>query len=169
MNPYEEVMQQVKEDWFPFAIAIYMVIAILGFAIAAHADIVSVARNEIGHGEQFGNNRGVYVRQYLNGQENLPWCAGFVSYCAMRSGHKLPYVLRAKSFLKLGTAVNNPRPGDLVVFGRKGGGHVGIVETVTPGNITTIEGNLGDYPSRVKRVVYKGSPKNLLAYVRLIK
>jgi uncharacterized protein (TIGR02594 family) len=113
---------------------------------------------------------GVYVRQYLNGQEGLPWCAGFVSYCLKKSGSNLRYTLRAKDYLKLGKIVNEPKAGDLMVFSRKGGGgHIGIIEKVNPQEITTIEGNVGDYPARVKRIVYKKIPKNLLAFVRLAK
>jgi uncharacterized protein (TIGR02594 family) len=144
-------------------------IALLVFAVqSARADVLSIARLEIGHGEMFGNNRGFYVRQYLNGREGLPWCAGFVSYCAKKSGLNIPYTLLAKDFLRLGKKVNNPQSGDLIVFSRKGGGHVGIVEKVTKDTITTIEGNLGEYPSKVKRVNYKKNHiKNFLGFVRL--
>ena len=132
------------------------------------ADIVSVAQAEIGHGEIGGNNRGVYVRQYLGGQENLPWCAGFVSYCLKKDGYQLPYLLRVKSFLKYGNQVSQPKAGDLIVFTRQGGGHIGIIEKVSANTITTIEGNLGNYPAKVKRVTYKkGQIKNLVGFVRL--
>ena len=138
-------------------------------ATPARADVVSIAQSQIGLGELGGNNRGIYIRQYLNGRENLPWCAGFVSYCAKRSGIKISYTLRARDFLKLGKQINNPRSGDLIVFSRQGGGHVGIIEKVTQSTITTIEGNLGNYPSKVKRVIYKRNHiKNLLAFVRLV-
>lgn len=136
----------------------------------AHADIVSVAQSQIGHGEMFGNNMGPDVGKYLGGRQGLPWCAGFVSYCAKRSGLNIPYTLRAKDFLKLGKKVSNPQAGDLIVFTHQGGGHVGIIEKVTKEIITTIEGNLGDYPSKVKRVSYKRNHiKNLLGFVRLAK
>ena len=139
-------------------------------ATPARADVVSIAQSQIGLGEMGENNRGLYVRQYLNGRENLPWCAGFVSYCAKKSGINISYTLRAKDFLKLGKQINNPRSGDLIIFSRQGGGHVGIIEKVTQSTITTIEGNLGNYPSKVKRVIYKRNHiKNLLAFVRLQK
>jgi len=128
---------------------------------------LSVAQDNIGLGEIGANNKGIYVRQYLNGQENLPWCAGFISYCLKQAGFDIPYYLQAKSFLKVGKRVNTPKAGDLIIFSRKGGGHIGIIEQVKDNKIITIEGNLGIFPAKVKRVFYKGKPKNLLAYVRL--
>ena len=140
----------------------------LGIAFSARADIISVAQSQIGLGEIGGNNRGIYVRQYLNGKENLPWCAGFVSYCIKKAGLNIPYILRAKDFLKLGKIINTPQAGDLAVFSRQGGGHIGIIEKVTKDTINTIEGNLGEYPAKVKRVVYrKNHIKNLLGFVRI--
>jgi len=134
----------------------------------ANTSHLSIAQSEIGHGEEWGNNRGKFVRMYLNGRENLPWCAGFVSYCIKKSGAHVPYTLRAKDFLTLGKKVTTPKPGDLIIFTRKGGGHVGIVEQTTPQTITTIEGNTGDFPSKVKRITYRRSHiNNFLAFVRL--
>jgi uncharacterized protein (TIGR02594 family) len=136
----------------------------------ARADLVSVAQSEIGHGEQGSNNKGIYVRQYLNGREGLPWCAGFVSYCIKKSGVNLPYTLRARDYLNLGKKVPNPKAGDIIVFSRgHAAGHVGIVEKVSGSSIVTIEGNTGEFPSKVKRITYKSKPKNLLGYIRLAK
>jgi len=136
----------------------------------ARADILSIARLEIGHGETFGDNRGVDIKRYLQGRENLPWCAGFVSYCIKQSGGGCPYTLRARDYLSMGKKVHNPKPGDLIVFSRgHGAGHVGIVEKVSGESIVTIEGNTGAFPSKVKRITYKNKPKNLLGYIRLAK
>ncbi len=151
---------------------IYIILAILILALlmvrVARAEVVSVAQSQIGLGEIGGNNRGAYVRQYLNGRENLPWCAGFVSYCLKKSGYHLLYTLRAKDFLKYGKLVNNPQVGDLIIFSRQGGGHIGIIEKVQGKTITTIEGNVGKYPAKVKKVVYKRNHiKNFLGFVRL--
>jgi len=130
---------------------------------------LDIATIELGHGEIGGNNRGYYVRQYLNGQENLPWCAGFVSYCLRKSGVKVPYTLRAKDFLKLGKIVKNPQTGDIIVFSRKGGGgHTGLIFKVTNDKIITIEGNTGDFPSIVRQKVYtRNNIPNLLGFVRI--
>jgi len=157
-----------KSNWWKIiALTLLGILAIVGLACA---DMISVARSQIGQGELFGNNRGPAIRQYLNGREGLPWCAGFVSYCLREAGYELPYTLRAKEFLKFGKRVKNPKPGDLIVFSRQGGGHIGIVSEVYPKDkiIITIEGNLGNYPSKVKEVHYKlGRIKNFMAFVRI--
>ena len=148
--------------------ALLIIICVL-FVASAWAEItpLSIAQSQIGLGEIGGNNRGYYVRQYLNGKENLPWCAGFISYCFKRAGYPLQYFLNAKSYLRVGKKVNNPQPGDLIIFSRKGGGHIAIIEKVDKNGITTIEANLGAYPSKIKRVVYKEKPKQLLAYISI--
>ena len=130
--------------------------------------VLMIAQSQIGLGEMGGNNKGIYVRRYLNGAENMPWCAGFVSYCVREAGYDLPYLLRAKSYLKYGQQVSKPQAGDLMVFSRKDGGHIAIIEKVNKDAIITIEGNKGDYPAVVKRVKYdRHNIKNLLAFVRL--
>ena len=150
--------------WIILALLVLLIL----FVQIARADVVSVAQSQIGLGEIGGNNKGVYVRQYLNGRENLPWCAGFISYCFKKAGLNLPYTLRARDFIKLGKVVRNPQTGDLIIFSRQGGGHIGIIEKVQGDTITTIEGNKGKYPSKVKRVVYKRNHiKNFLGFVRL--
>lgn len=129
---------------------------------------LSIAQSQIGLGEIGSNNKGVYVRKYLNGKEGLPWCAGFISYCLKKAQIKAPYTLRARDFMKLGRLVKNPQAGDLIIFSRQGGGHVEIIEKITKDTIITIAGNLGAYPSVVKRVAYrKNNIKNLLAFVRI--
>lgn len=162
-----------------FVVLVIKVLLITALCLAARAIFFSpkagaseitplaVAQSQIGKGEAGANNCGPYVRRYLNGRENLPWCAGFVSYCFRRAGYNLPYTLRAKNYLKYGKEVSHPIPGDVIVFTRRGGGHVGIVEQVKGDTIITIEGNTGKYPSKVKRVIYNGKPKNLLAYIRV--
>ena len=155
--------------WLIFFI-LALILWVMGWISRARADTtpLSIAQSQIGLGEIGGKNRGVYVRQYLNGQEGLPWCAGFISYCLKKSGYNLPYTLRARNFMKLGKIIKNPQAGDLIIFSRQGGGHIGIVEKVNKDTISTIEGNLGKYPAKVKRVVYrKNNIKNLLAFVRL--
>lgn len=137
----------------------------------ARADVVSIAQSQVGLGEMGGNNRGIYVRQYLNGKDGLPWCAGFVSYCVKQAGYSLPYYLQAKSYLKLGNKIErwNLSPNDIVVFSRKGGGHIGIIEQVVKNGFTSIEGNVGEYPARVKRVKHMFEDSGILGFVRLAK
>lgn len=163
------VKTQVQKTWVFLLLSIAISSQAPGVSFAEVTSL-SIAQSQIGLGEIGGNNKGCYVRQYLNGQENLPWCAGFVSYCVKKSGLNLRYTLRAKDYLKMGKIVNNPQTGDLIIFSRQGGGHIGIIEKITKDTITTIEGNLGDYPAKVKRVIYKRNHiKNLLGYVKLEK
>lgn len=108
-----------------------------------------------GAGEIGGNNRGKWVRKYLNNlaPEGSPWCAGFVSWC-LSDGNPgntpIAYSLGARAILaeckKMGFIVNDsPLPGDLVVWwrGSKTGweGHIGFVHQLKDGKLYTIEGN----------------------------
>ena len=145
-------------------------LAFVFLAGVAHADsVLNCARQEIGHGEQGGNNKGIYVRKYLNGQEGLPWCAGFVSWCVREAGYDIPYLLRAKSYLKYGQKIERwaLQPGDLVIFSRKGGGHIGIIERIVNNGFISIEGNTGAYPSRVKRINHMFQDENIIGFVRI--
>lgn len=157
----------------------------MGVACANPADtkagnrekIVSIARAEIGRGEEWGNNKGKWVRTYLAGKEDLPWCAGFVSYVLKRSGVKdFGYQLSARAFYnkakKCGLITNKPKAGDLIVFwrGSKNScqGHIGIIERIDAGKIITIEGNVGKYPAKVKRITYKaGNIPQLLGFINI--
>lgn len=129
--------------------------------------ILSTARAQIGNGEQSANNSGRYVSLYLRSKTSLPWCAGFVSYCLKTSGVQFRYTLRAKDFLTYGVKVLQPLPGDLVIFTRKSGGHIGIVEQVFKDYYISIEGNVGDYPAKVKRIKHFYNEKNFLCFRRL--
>ena len=129
--------------------------------------VLRVARREINQREFGANNRGSAVQKYLKGKEALPWCAGFVSYCLQKSGAKFNYTLRAKDFLTYGIKVIHVLPGDLAVFTRKGGGHIGIVEQVFKDYYISIEGNVGSYPAKVKRIKHFYNEKSFLGFRRL--
>jgi uncharacterized protein (TIGR02594 family) len=134
---------------------------------------VLIAQRELGHGETTGNNRGSDIRRYLQGKENLPWCAGFVSHVLKQANiTTYPYTLSSLKYYKTAKEkrllTNNPQAGDLIIFTRQGGGHIGIIEKVDNNFIYTVEGNVGNYPSKVKRVIYrKGNIKNLLGFAKI--
>jgi hypothetical protein len=139
--------------------------------------IVSIAQSEIGRGETIGDNRGADVLRYTQ-EKSCAWCAGFVSYVLSRAkaNEKLGYNLSARSIYnkakKLNWIVSKPQAGDLIVFwrGSRNGnlGHVGIVEYVDAQYIYTIEGNTGEFPSKVKRLKYKRhNIQRLLGFVRI--
>ena len=149
---------------------IIVILTIFCLFTLARADLVTIARNEIGNGELGGNNKGIYVEQYLNWQTNLPWCAGFVSYCLKKNGNKIPYLLRAKSFADYGKqlTIKELKSGDLVIFNRQGGGHIGIIEKINKDSFISIEGNVGNYPAKVKRITHQFSDNKIYKFVRIL-
>lgn len=80
--------------------------------------------------------------------DDVAWCA--VAMCALllRAGKKIDFTgydrLRAKSFEKYGTKVTTPQLGDLLVFTRDGGGHVGIYIAEDSTHFHVMGGNQGN-------------------------
>lgn len=148
-----------------------------------------VARANLGYGEQGANNRGRFV-EAIGGAQGAPWCAAFAGYCYRRAYwlegsepgswlFRRPSVpetgARAlvKAMGRAGRLFKDPseaRPGDLVCWARGLGwsGHVGVVELVdADGLVHTIEGNVGAYPSKVRRLVHDVSKERLLYFATL--
>ena len=156
--------------WVLFAITMIILFTVIINMARAETTPLTIAQQEIGYGEIGGNNKGVYVRQYLNGREGLPWCAGFISYCLKKAGYNLPYFLRAKSYLRIGKKVTIPQAGDLIIFSRQGGGHIEIISKVTKNNIWTIGGNVGSFSAKVREFKYnRNNILRLLAFIRIEK
>lgn len=60
--------------------------------------------------------------------DETPWCGVFVAAVFQAVGITYPaYYMRAKAWLKWGKRIGEPVLGCVVVFDRKGGGHVGFV------------------------------------------
>jgi hypothetical protein len=146
---------------------------------------VALAEIAAGAGEEGGNNRGPFVKKYLNGIIDPPadWCAGFVSWCFDQhpAGCPYGYTLGARDTLKrcrtrgwgYDHRIEVPQPGDIVVW-RRGPvegwmGHIGLVLQVTDGGMLhTVEGNKGGFPSRVRTFVYvRHAMDTLLGYARV--
>jgi uncharacterized protein (TIGR02594 family) len=127
-----------------------------------------IAQGEIGNGEQSGNNMGRYIQRY-NGRQGLPWCAGFISYCVKQAGVKLPYTLRAKDYARYEHSISKKEAssGGIVIFNRIGGGHIGIMESISKEGFISIEGNVGKFPAKVKRVKHRWSEKSIYKFVRI--
>ena len=138
------------------------------------AAALDVARREIGHGEEGGNNSGQFVARYHrieddgDDDDDGSWCAAFVSYCfeegAKALGIEMPFK-RSGGAKKLfgniavaGKTVEDPKPGDVICWDRgtpgSWQGHIEIVESVSDGVLHTICGNVGAYPAKVKRLSY---------------
>lgn len=83
----------------------------------------------------------------------VAWCGLFMSVCAQRAGLTLPSVpVRALSWVMFGTAVAAPMLGDVLIFTRKGGGHVGLYIGEDAEAYHVLGGNQGDAVS-ITRVV----------------
>jgi uncharacterized protein (TIGR02594 family) len=74
--------------------------------------------------------------------DQTSWCAAFVNFCLLASAKRTTGSALSGSFRKYSSAIDDPRPGDIVVFratgprGDQGFGHVGLYLS---GNSDTIE------------------------------
>lgn len=112
--------------------------------------LLEIARNEIGYVEG-DNNYTKYGEWY--GSPNTEWCAMFVSWCANQAGIATSIIpchascgagiswFKANGVWHDAYSGYNPQVGDLIYWTY---GHVGIVESVSDTQITTIEGNTTD-------------------------
>ena len=152
--------------------------------------ILDVALEELGHGEVGGNNAGLYVAKYhrrvVQSGDLGPWCASFTSWCceeaARRLGVALPFKRSgaakalARNVVKGGgTMITDrdakPQAGDLILFNRGSvlswQGHIGIVESCEDGIVQTVEGNVGKYPAKVRRLSHDvANSRRWLGYAR---
>tara|TARA_R110002020_G_scaffold207256_3_gene412658 strand:- start:2618 stop:3097 length:480 start_codon:yes stop_codon:yes gene_type:complete len=132
-----------------------------------------IAENEIGNGEEGRNNRGFDINRYRRGRTPISsgsWCATFIYYCleegwcGLRKRMKhFPFnytASAAKLAMQLqrhGALVefNDMRPGDILLFDRRGGKHINIVKQTVHDQenvlsmYVTIDGNKGAFPAKV--------------------
>ena len=81
--------------------------------------------------------------------DSVPWCGLFVAHCVNSVGIKPPPIaVRAKAWATWGQAVT-PCVGAILVFERKGGGHVGIYVAEDDQCFHVLGGNQGDAVSIV--------------------
>lgn len=77
--------------------------------------------------------------------DSIPWCGLFMATVAHRAKEPLPKIpLRAASWGSWGVAVTPPCLGDVLVFSRKGGGHVGLYVAEDYAYYHVLGGNQGD-------------------------
>lgn len=98
------------------------------------------------------------ILEYLEHNSNIPgvekawwknqkesWCGTFAGYCLAKTGYKIPKDwYRAQSYLSkdVGTILDKPAMGSIVIFKRKGGGHVGfVVGKRADGKLLVLGGN----------------------------
>jgi len=132
---------------------------------------LAIAIESIGKGEVGGNNSGEFVEMLHgkkfdgNDDDDGSWCASFISWCVEGACSELDVDMPfkrsggAKRLFKnagnAGSFVDVPAAGDLVCWdrGRPGSwqGHIGVVERYESGVLYTVEGNVGRFPSKVRR------------------
>lgn len=137
------------------------------------AKVVYVARKNIGYGETTANNKGPFI-EAIGGKQGMEWCALLAGYCYRRAYQLLgeeppPWLYRRpgvaepgalrlwRGLLEAGerTDMLDVESGDLVLWRRAGGHHIAVVEYFdADGMLHTIEGNVGRYPAKVRRLVH---------------
>ncbi len=85
--------------------------------------------------EQAGSGSNPLIMQWaketglsaMYSDDSVPWCGLFMAAVVKRAGHKPPpMALRALSWATWGNETSEAMLGDVLVFKRQGGGHVGI-------------------------------------------
>ena len=139
-------------------------------------NLLSIAAAEIGVKEITGKNANKQILNYAKEcgfkdyvSDETAWCSLFVNWVAHKAGMKRSNSLAARSWLNAGMPVENPEPGDIVIFWREKieswQGHVGIfVGFSSDGSrIYSLGGNQGN------QVSITAYPRNqLLGFRRLL-
>ena len=76
--------------------------------------------------------------------DETPWCGVFVAHCMQEAGFDLPkFWMRARAWETWGSNLRQDRlaPGAILVFERKGGGHVGFYVAEDPRFYHVLGGN----------------------------
>lgn len=121
----------------------------------SHPDWYSVAHAYIGLEEIVGDNHNEEILEFWRlchlpfKTDETPWCAGFVGGVLEKCGIRSSRSGLARSYLKWGKSLENPRIGAIVVFWRVArystSGHVGFVAGAPDGGfVPTLGGNQGN-------------------------
>jgi uncharacterized protein (TIGR02594 family) len=122
--------------------------------------LLEIAIAEIGVKEILGPHHNSTILQYAHeagfdwvNDDETPWCSIFVNWCAHKAGLNASGKANARSWLLVGMPVENPEPGDIVVFWRGSidswQGHVGFFMGFDRSGerIYTLGGNQGNQVS----------------------
>lgn len=89
------------------------------------------------------------VRQYT--KDSIAWCGLLIALIAKRANKLLPNApLWARDWLNWGNPVYTPKLGDVLIFSRKNGGHVGLYVGEDVTHYHVLGGNQGDAVSIVR-------------------
>lgn len=95
---------------------------------------LTIARRYDGVAETPGKDTTPVIRRWLIelgawwSDDSVPWCGTFLGAVMREAGAPIPkHYYRARAWLDWGTALTQPALGCVVVFERRGGGHVGLV------------------------------------------
>jgi uncharacterized protein (TIGR02594 family) len=117
---------------------------------------MELAWAEVGTAEIAGPEASPRILGYFRGagrddvlSDEVPWCAAFVANCLDGAGISLAGIsntdrLLARSYLRIGTAIDQPRVGAVVVLTRGSdprSGHVGFVAGWTDSHVRVLGGN----------------------------
>ena len=104
--------------------------------------------------------------------DSIPWCGLFMAIVIKRAGREpVDRPLWAQNWVKFGVVSHTPMLGDILVFGRDGGGHVGIYIGEDKNYYFVLGGNQGDQVNIVRilksrliearRPAYRAQPANI--------
>lgn len=118
---------------------------------------LQVARDELGEHEIAGSKDNPRIVEYHNytsldaSDDETSWCSSFVNYCMARAGQKRTNSAMAKSWLKWGVPLAEPRLGCVVVMWRGSPslstGHVGFWLSEDKDTFKMLGGNQSDQVS----------------------
>lgn len=118
--------------------------------------LLNIAFTQVGVTEEKGQADNPEILKYFDEigfdgaklKDETAWCSAVMNYLCKKTN--LPYTgeLNARSWLEVGVPVENPKPGDIVIFWRGNG-----PDDKIPG--TDIgKGHLGIYINKVDRLIY---------------
>ena len=111
-----------------------------------------VARGELGVKEIYGGGDNPRIVEYHQTcslkatDDETPWCSAFINWCVIQAGLTGTNSAAAISWMQWGKAVPLAQgtPGDLVIFSRTGGNHVGFYLSHDNNAIRVLGGNQKD-------------------------
>lgn len=139
---------------------------------------LTIARSYIGVKEVPGIETSPVIYKWLQKLKSAwtddatPWCGTFVAHCMSEIGVPIPvHWYRARAWLDWGDPMDFATVGCVVVYERKGGGHVGFVAGKdAAGNLMTLGGNQADAvnikPFPLSRVLGYRWPKDQVIIIR---